>query len=124
MRRYYPGEVLSDASEWQGAHVEITAFPLSEGSRIPIAYPWVYEQFPDIDGPCIVARWRCRYPGRPGILEVAWDGRRRFGTRARRSVHFLGAEGSATDAARLMALWVATTEATLRPRARTAREYV
>ena len=118
LKRHYAGDALSDAAEWRDARVEIIAFPLSEGSRIPAGHPWAFEQFPDIDGPCIVARWRCRYPGRPGVLEVTWDGRRRPGTRTRRSVHFLGAEGSGADAARLMTLWIATTEAALRPHTR------
>lgn len=125
LKRYYDGEALSTAPEWRGTRVEIIAFPLTpdnragnETLRVPLGHPWAYWEFPNIDGPCIVARWCHRYPGRPGVLEVAWDGRRLFATQTRRSVHFLGGDGSIADAARLMNLWIATTEAALRPRTR------
>lgn len=106
LKRYYAGEEISDGQPWQGVRVEIIAFPLVAGeSRVPLGHPWVYHEFPRIDGPCIIARWLHRYPGHDGILEVTWDGQRFFATRIRRSVHFYG-PGTTEDAARLLALWV------------------
>jgi hypothetical protein len=116
LKRYYPGTELSDAPEWRDARVEITAFPLSEGSHVPIAHPWMYEQFPDIDGACIVARWRLRHPGRPGVLDVTWDGSRRREERFRRAVVIHGVGALPADAARLWQLWTTTTESTLLPK--------
>jgi hypothetical protein len=121
LKRYYDGEALSDAPEWRGARVEIIGFPLAphdrggnESIRVPVGHPWVFWELPNIDGPCIVARWCCRHPRRPGVLEVAWDGRRFFATQVRRSVHFLEEEGVGADAARLMNLWTAASEAAVR----------
>ena len=109
--RYYPGETLSTAPEWQDARVEITAFRLSEGSRIPIVWPWVYEQFPNIDGPCIIARWRLRYPGKPGVLRMTWDSRRRREERFRRDVVVRGLGVTPDDVAQLWRLWTTAAEA-------------
>lgn len=126
LRLFYDGADLSDAPEWAGLRVEIFAFQLTatvsanggESLRVPAGHPWVYWEFPGIDGPCIVARWCHRYPGRPGVLEVGWDARHWFATPVRRSVHFLGA-GTAEDATRLLALWRTGNEGSAAKRART-----
>lgn len=112
LRLFYDGADLSDAPQWEGLRVELFAFQLTatgalnggESVRVPAGHPWFYWEFPSVDGPCIIARWCHRYPGRPGVLEVGWDARQWLATPVRRSVHFLGA-GTAEDAARLLALW-------------------
>ena len=114
LKRYYAAEALSDTPALQGARIEALAFPLSEGSRFPAAHPWVFEQLPDIDGPCIVARWRFRHPGKPGTLDVTWDGRRPVATPKP------GAGGTPAEAHRLMALWTPETAEDLPARRRWA----
>jgi hypothetical protein len=127
VKRYYPGEELYDSEEHKGSRVEIVAFRLRDGSPFPIAYPFVYEAFPRI-GPCIVARWRFRYPGMPGILEVRWDRHRRGRHRGRggrreedderlkRSVILHGLSVSPQLAVRLLGLWTTETEKAERAR--------
>jgi len=105
LTRYYAGEEISDAPAWRGLRVEIIGFQLTPNvSTVPVFHPWVYDELPQINGPCIIARWLSRHPDRPGVLEVAWDGRQRPSMRLKRSIHFLGS-GAVEDAARLLALW-------------------
>jgi len=115
LKRYYAAEALSDAPEWQGVRIEAFAFPLvSDSSVIPHRHPWVFEQLPDIDGPCIVARWRFRHPGKPGTLDVTWEGRLPV------AIPKPGVGGTAMDAHRLMALWTPETAEALPDRQRWA----
>jgi hypothetical protein len=74
-RRYLPGE-LFDLMPWSGHRVEVLAVPLVTGSRIPASHPWAFDRFPDIEGPCLIARWKIGQPPQAGFLEVTWHRRR------------------------------------------------
>jgi hypothetical protein len=124
-KRWYSGEEISDEPSWKDVRVEVIAFPwprsLIDGAEmVPLAHPWIFEEFPRINDHCLIARWLLRHPGRPGVLEVTWGGFLFDRTRIRRSVHFLG-EGTPDDAARLMNLWV-TDRPRIRPRRRRLEE--
>lgn len=110
MRLLYNGWEISDAPSWRELRVEIIYFPLipdENGSiTVPVRHPWVFNEFPGIDGQCLIARWLHRHPGKAGVLEVSWDNKLFWATPIKRSVHFLGAEGSGQDATRLLDLWV------------------
>src|SRR5207248_33756 len=77
-----------------------------DDSYVPIGHPWVFDAFPNVDGPCVVASWRHRVLDRPGILEVTYDGWSGNGPQIRRRLDFVGPGGTGQDAARLMNLWV------------------
>src|SRR3954447_3950652 len=55
LKRYYPGEAISNDPAWQEVRVEIIAFRLvPEVSHVPLGHPWIFEVFPNIDGACII----------------------------------------------------------------------
>jgi hypothetical protein len=100
--RYLPGE-LFDLMPWDGHRVEVLTVPLGPGSRIPASHPWEFDQFPEIEGPCLIVRWRIRDISKPGLLEVTWD--RRGPGRIARRIGEVGGAVTASRAGRLWALW-------------------
>jgi hypothetical protein len=102
MLRYLPGE-LFDLMPWGGHRVEVLAVPLEPGSPIPASHPWEFDQFPEIEGPCLIVRWRIRDTSKPGLLEVTWD--RRGRGRIARRIGEVGGAVTASHARRLWALW-------------------
>ena len=70
-----PGETF-DEPQWHVDHVRIQMFtlPVEPGvSFIPLRFPWAFAPLPVINRPGIVARWRLRHVGKPGVLDMMWD---------------------------------------------------
>jgi hypothetical protein len=101
VRRFYSGEALFSLPQHHDARVEIFAFQLP-ATPGPVLWPWTYDEFPGIGGPCVIARWRFRIPGRPGVLEVTWDRRR---TRDERFSRSLIIDGLGVSPEHVLALW-------------------
>jgi hypothetical protein len=106
LKRCYPGETLFSTPAQRDARVEVVAFRLPDNPG-PVVSPWAYEEFPGIAGPCLVARWRFRLPGKPGFLDVTWDRHRKGNDRFRRSVIIdgLGKDGLGVAPEHVVDLW-------------------
>jgi hypothetical protein len=77
---HVPGEMFDVPRRWRKNYVRVQMFtlPCEPGvSPIPLGFRWAYDPLPRIDRPGIVARWRLRHVGKPGILEMTWDYRAR-----------------------------------------------